>query len=53
MNKRGEITYKDQFTKWIPKLLVTGGPMNAFNQTREEKQAKSVANQSIKKSLEQ
>ncbi len=45
--------YKDQFTKWRKKILVTGGETNPFKQTCEEKQVKAVANQSIIKAMEQ
>ena len=52
MNKRGEVTYKDQFMPWRKKRLISGGETNPFKQTCEEKQVKAVANQSLLKAME-
>lgn len=45
--------YIGQFAAWRPGRLVTHGAPGHYMQTCEEQQARAVANQSIKKSLEQ
>ncbi len=51
MNKRGEVTYKDQFSPWLEGYLVTIKPYKMIVINIDLRQAKYTANNAILKMM--